>query len=99
MKHVLRLVKGELTLETAFWKWAVCGGLIVNIVSSALFLVLIVADRPILALIAGYAFSVPYNVIAAVGVWRTAEHYTGDQRWANLARIITVAGMVLLSVT
>ncbi|MFV2044413.1 MAG: hypothetical protein ACC700_14420 [Anaerolineales bacterium] len=99
MKHLFRLLQGELALENAFWNWAVFGGLIINLVSSALFFFLITADRPISALIAGYAFSVPYNVIVSVGVWRSAGRYAGERRWADLARIVTVIGMILLSVT
>jgi hypothetical protein len=99
MKHLFRLLQGELTLENAFWNWAVCGGLIINLVSSGLFLFLIMADRPILALIVGYAISVPYNVIVTVGVWRSAERYDGERRWADLARMVSLIGMVLLSVT
>ena len=99
MNHLGRLWHGELTLQNAFWNWAVWGGLIINLASSALFIFLIMADRPIAALIAGYAFSLPYNVTVSVGVWRSAERYTGEHRWAELARIVTVIGMVLLSVT
>ena len=99
MKHLIHLWKGELPLETAFWYWAVLGGLIVNITSSAAFLFLLVADRPIEALVAGYAFSVPYNVIATVGVWRSAGRYEGERSMAELARLVTVVGMTLLSVT
>ena len=68
MKHLFRLLRGELALEIAFWNWAVCGGLVINIVSSVLFLFLIIADRPVSAFIVGYAFSLPYNVIATVGM-------------------------------
>ncbi|MDA0661351.1 MAG: hypothetical protein O3B08_00750 [Proteobacteria bacterium] len=99
MKTVTRLWKGELALADAFWNWAVFGGLIVNLSSSAAFLFLIMADRPVAAAIAGYAFSVPYNIAVAVGVWRSAARYDGERRWADLARIVTVAGMILLSVT
>ncbi len=94
-----RLWRGELALRDSFWTWAVLGGLAVNAASSALFLSLIIADRPILAFIAGYAPSLPYNVIVAVGVWRSAGRHGGDRRWADLARIVTVLGMVLFSVT
>ena len=94
-----RLWRGELALSDAFWNWAVIGGLLVNIVSSVLFLVLIMADRPITALIVGYVFSVPYNIVVLVGVWRSADRYEGDQQWASLARLVTVIGAVILSVT
>jgi hypothetical protein len=62
-------------------------------------LALIMADRPIAAFVAGYAPSIPYNVIVSVGVWRAAERHVGDPRWADLARIVTAVGMILLSVT
>ncbi len=99
MSALLRLYRGELPLDTAFWNWAVFGGLIVNIISSVLFLVLIMEDQPLWAFLAGYAYSVPYNVIATVGVWRSARHYEGNPRWAEIAPIITLAGMTLLTVT
>ncbi len=99
MKNLCRLWHGELALRNAFWNWAVFGGLIINLASSALFLFLIMADRPISALIVGYAFSVPYNAIVLVGVWRSAERFAGERRLADFARIVTVIGMVLLSVT
>ena len=99
MNHIGQLWRGELTLQNAFWNWAVFGGLIINVTSSALFLFLIMADRLIVALIFGYAFSLPYNVTVTVGVWRSAERYAGEHRWAKLAQIVTVIGFVLLSVT
>lgn len=97
MNSLCRLWRGEIDLPDAFWNWAVFGGLAINVASSALFLFLIMADRPISAFIAGYALPVPYNVIVSVGVWRSAERYDGERRWADLARIVTIIGMVLLS--
>ena len=99
MTSLCRLWRGELELADAFWNWAVFGGLAINVASSALFLFLIMADRPISAFIAGYALSVPYNVIVSVGVWRSVERYAGELRWADRARIVTIIGMVLLSIT
>ena len=99
MNNVVRLWRGELTLEVAFWNWAVLGGLFINLVSSALFLLLLLSDQLIAALIIGYGFSLPYNILAFVGVWRSAEQYTGEQRWAELAKIATAIGMLLLSIT
>ena len=74
-------------------------GLIVNGVSSALLFLLITVDRPFLALVAGYAPSIPYNVVVSVGVWRSAKGYAGERRWADLARTVTIVGMVVLSIT
>ncbi len=99
MAILSRLWRGQIALEAAFWHWAVLGGVLVNLATSALFVALIATDLPILALIAGYAPSLPYNVLVTVAVWRAAERYPGDRKWADLARGVTAAGMVLLSVT
>lgn len=99
MTRLYRLWRGELELADAFWNWAVFGGLVLNVASSGLFVFLIIADRPISALIAGYVLSVPYNVIVSVGVWRSAGRYAGENRWAEVAPIVTIIGMGLLSIT
>lgn len=99
MKHLRHLWRGDLPLQNAFWNWAVLGGLIVNLASSAAFLLLMTADQLIAALIVGYGFSLPYNILASVGVWRSADRYDGERRWADLAKLVTAAGMILLSVT
>jgi len=99
MRSLIRLWQGELPLAAAFWHWAVIGGFVVNFATSMLFLVLIMADQPVAAFVAGYALSIPYNLVAAVGVWRSAGRYEGERRWADLARIVTVVGMILLSIS
>ena len=99
MNQVMLLWRGEMDLQTAFWNWAVFGGLIINLVSSGLFLLLAVNDQIGAAIIVGYGCSLPYNLLASVGVWRSADRYTGDQRWAELAKTITAIGMTLLSIT
>lgn len=99
MNPLGRLWRGELPLESAFWNWAVLGGLVVNVVSSVLFLFLIMAEQLIAAFFVGYALSIPYNILATVGVWRSADRYEGERRWADLARIVTLVGMTLLSIT
>jgi hypothetical protein len=47
----------------------------------------------------GYALSVPYNILAGVGVWRSAARYDGPAAHAELARIVVVVVMLLLSLT
>jgi hypothetical protein len=99
MTKLRSLWLGELPLGDAFWTWAIGVGLLVNLTTSALFLVLITADRPWAALCVGYALSVPYNVLATVGVWRSAARYPGPAGHADLARFATVTLMLLLTVT
>ena len=90
---------GELPLGDAFWTWAITIGLLVNVTTSVLFLTMIVLDRPWAALLLGYALSVPYNLLAMVGVWRSAARYQAPSGHADLARFTTLLVMVLLTVT
>ena len=99
MGVIRRLWMGEVPLEAAFWSYAVIGGLAVNGLTSLAFLILMTMDLPVAALIAGYALSLPYNLVAAVGVWRAAAQDDADPQRAKLYPLITLAGMVLLSVT
>ncbi len=94
-----RLWRGELPLSQAFWNFAVIGAFAVNLGTSALFLALLMNGYTVAAFIVGYALSVPYNVLVAVGVWRSADRYQGERRWADLARIVTTVAMVILSLT
>ena len=99
MRKLRSLWSGELPLGEAFWTWAVGMGLAVNLTTSVLFLSLITVDRPWAALFFGYAPSVPYNILAVVGVWRSAARYDGPASHADLARGATAALMLLLTVT
>ncbi|SDY71127.1 hypothetical protein [Citreimonas salinaria] len=99
MEKLSSLWSGDLALNDAFWTWAVTVGLLINFGTSILFLVLILQDRPLAAVIAGYAFSIPYNIVATVGVWRSAARYAGPPVHADLARIATVILMAALTLT
>jgi hypothetical protein len=99
MMKLPALWRGELSLDEAFWTWLVTIGLVINVASSLLFLTLITLDRPWSALLVGYALSVPYNVLAVVGVWRSAARYQGPSLHADLARGVSLVLMAVLSVT
>jgi hypothetical protein len=99
MAKLRSLWLGEVPLGEAFWTWAIGIALLVNLTTSALFLALITVDRPWAALFVGYVVSVPYNILAGVGVWRSAANYDGPSAHAELARIAVVVAMLLLSVT
>ncbi len=93
------LRRGDLPLSEAFWTWMVTIGLFVNVTSTILFLMLITLDQPWLALFVGYVLSVPYNVLAVIGVWRAAARYRGPRIHADLARGVSLAFMAVLSLT
>lgn len=99
MNELHRLWSGTLPLDRAFWTYAVIGGLAVNVTTSLAFLIFVSADWMHAAFVAGYGLSVPYNVVALVGVWRAAKHHESNRGWAEAARIITLVGMVLLTIT
>jgi hypothetical protein len=99
LRDLRRLWTGELPLRTAFWTWAVAGGLLVNIATTLAFLALVSMDRSLAALVVGYGCSVPYNIVAVIGVWRSADRYAGDPIVANAARFVALLAMVLLSLT
>lgn len=98
MSRLGPLWAGELTLDEAFWTWAVLYGLAINVVSSLAFLALVAADRPFLALAVGYGPSVPFNLLVTVGVFRSAAR-AGPSSKADLYRLLTLIGGVILTVT
>lgn len=94
-----RLWRGDIPLEEAFWTYAVLGGIAVNVATSFAFLILISMNMPVVAFVAGYGISLPYNLVATVGVCRAAAREDPASRGAKLYPLLTLAGMVLLSVT
>jgi len=86
-------------LYVAFWSWTVLGGLLVNISTSIAFLALITADLTWVAVLVGYGLSVPYNLAAVVGVWRSATSYDGPPAYVQLARGVSLMLMAFLSLT
>ena len=74
-------------------------GLLVNLSSSGAFLLLISAELPVAAMVVGYVLSVPYNVVAVVGVWRSAARHEGEPAQAVTARVVVTGLMVALSLT
>jgi hypothetical protein len=97
MTKLRALWAGELPLGEAFWTFAIGIGLLVNLLTTALFLALLTLDRPWAALVVGYVLPVPYNVVALVGVWRSAARHQGKALYAKLARIVAPVVMLLLS--
>ena len=88
---------GDVPLPETFWWYAVTCGVLANIVTSGLFLILIIEDVTPWWLVPAFLLPVPYNIFVIVAVWRSAEKYQGDRKWADLARAVTVVGMVILT--
>ena len=99
MSEFYRLWSGQVPLGRAFWNYAVLGGLAVNLTTSMMFLAFVSRDLPIAALIAGYGLSVPYNLVVLVGVWRAADRHEEDKPLAETLRIVTLVGVLVLTIT
>lgn len=99
MHRLIGFWRGEAPLSSAFWNWAVLGGLLVNVVTSFLFLTFFMQNQTLVALLIGYGVSIPYNIFATVGVWRSANRFEGERKWADLAKVVTVIEMVVLSLS
>ena len=99
MSDLGRLWRGELPLAQAFWGWLVLGGVLVNGATTALNLILVTRDLALTGVIVGYAISVPSNLLALQGVWRSAEGYDGEWSNATIARSVAVVFAIVLCVT
>jgi hypothetical protein len=99
MDKIGTLWRGDLPLSDAFWTWAVLGGLVVNIATSVPFLALMTAGLTAPAFVVGYGLSLPYNLVALVGVFRSADRHPGPGLEADLARLATLVLIAVLSLT
>lgn len=99
LNDIKRLWHGEVGLYAAFWGWLILGGILVNGMTTALNLVLVTRDLPITGLVVGYAISVPYNLLAMIGVWRASELHEGDPGVAKGLRWLAVIIAAVLCVT
>jgi hypothetical protein len=97
MGGLRRLWRGEVALVHVFWDLAIIGGLVINLSTTLFFVLLIEQGLPITAFIVGHAFSVPYNIVVGVGLWRAADRYDGPRRWPFLARVTALPLLFVLS--
>lgn len=86
-------------LPVAFWRYGVGWGLAVNLVTSALTIAVILADGPTWLLVPVHLLPTPFNILILVGVWRSAARYDGDRIWADAARIVSLIGVTILTLT
>ncbi len=94
-----RLWRGDVPLVKVFWHYAVVYGLLVNLITSALFMVLLINDAPWALLALAYLSPLPYNLLVTVSVWRSADRYEGPRHHGDLARAGVIVWMVLLTAT
>ncbi len=84
-------------LPVAFWRWAMAGGLAVNLSTSVLLLVLVMQGQALAGFLVSHALALPYNILAGVGVWRSAARHGGSRGWADAAKAGAVIWLAVLS--
>jgi hypothetical protein len=95
MQRLKNLWHGQLPLDIAFWTYAIVYGLVLNVAATGAALVLIVLDAPIAIAIGVHLLPVPYSVLAACGVWRSADRYPGRRTIASAAKAGVIAWFCL----
>ncbi len=98
---MVRLVKdlwaGEVPLGRAFWRYAIGYGLLLNLASHGLLLILVSNEAGLAAIALAFALPLPYNLLVVVAVWRSAGRYAGSRTWAEAARVAALVWMVVLT--
>jgi hypothetical protein len=85
------------SLPVAFWRWAMAGGLAVNLSTFVLLLALVMQVQALAGFLVSHAIALPYNILAGVGVWRSAARHAGSRGWADAARAGAVIWLAALS--
>jgi len=91
---LLALWTGQIPLARVFWLHAILYGTLANLFSTILTFAALSAGAPAALGIAIHFLPLPYNIVASVGVWRSAGRYRGNPAWATLARIFVVVWAV-----
>lgn len=89
---------GEIPMPEAFWRFGVLYGTMFNVLVTLTALGLASAEVSPWACAAVFLLPVPYNVMAAIAVWRSASAWQGAPIWSQLARYGIVGWAVCASV-
>jgi hypothetical protein len=95
---IIALWNGRLPLARAFWHYAILYGTIASITATGAAVAGFALGLPGLLAFAVHLLPLPYVFIAAVGVFRSANRYSGPPIWARLAEaaIVIWAGLMVL---
>ncbi len=70
-------------------------GTLANLFGTIASLAALSAGAPAVLVALIHLLPLPYNIVAGVGVWRSAGHYRGNSAWATLARVFVVVWAVV----
>jgi hypothetical protein len=98
MKHRIALLwRGEIPLARAFWLYAVACGAALNLIATIVAFTALASGSPPVLAVALFLLPLPYNVFTVIVVWRAADRYDGDARWAAAARLAAILWASLLT--
>jgi hypothetical protein len=90
------LWRGELPLGQVFWSFTIVFGTLFNLLATGVGLVAMAGGMPAPAAVALHFLPLPYNILVLVGVWRSAETFSGHPFFATFARVATAAWFALM---
>jgi hypothetical protein len=93
---LIALWSGDFPLGQAFWHYAIAYGTIANILATAAAIAAVLAGLPDAVAIGLHFLPLPYVVMAVVGVWRSADKYRGDPKWAGIAKAAVIVWGALM---
>ena len=94
--RILALWHGEVSLPQAFWAVTLLYGTLINVIATGLMFAALLAGLPTLIAIAMHLLPLPYNIVALIGVWRSAKTYKGRPSHAAAAQAAAALWFVLM---
>jgi hypothetical protein len=77
---------GRLPLARIFWEYAIGYGTVLNLLATLAAFAAFSRNWPEAIGLVLFFLPAPYNLMMVVGVWRSAQHYSGPAIWPTLAR-------------
>ena len=96
MRMIGAFWRGEVPLGQAFWSWGILGGAVVNLFATLVAVMLLSAEAPAWLAALAFAAPIPWNLMLAVGVWRSAARGGVSPGTADLARVTILLWVALL---
>jgi hypothetical protein len=90
------LWRGEMPLGQVFWSFTIVFGTLFNLLATGVGLVAMAGGMPAPAAVALHFLPLPYNFLVLVGVWRSAESFSGHPFFATFARVAAAAWFALM---
>jgi len=93
VSELKKVWRGEISLPVTYWLWGV---VVANILLGRVLGFIIDATQNEFLGLLHMVFAIAVNVFAAVAIWRSAGSYKGHPAWPLLARLTSIANVVIL---